>query len=41
MLYFFRANQPNSAVVAVQGKRTDYGERQGLQIPCTIKFKEK
>ena len=38
-LHFLRANQSNSAVVTVKGKRTNYGDGQHIQIPCTIKFK--
>ena len=40
IFYFLSAYQSNSAVVTVKGKRTNYGDRQGLHIPCKIKFKE-
>ena len=39
IFYLPRANKSNSAVVTVKGKRTDYGDGQDLQIPCTLKFK--
>ena len=35
---FLQANQSNCVVVAIKGKRTNYGDGQGLQIPCK-KFK--
>ena len=38
IFYFLWANQSNSAVVTVKGKRTNYGDGQSLQIPFPIEF---
>ena len=40
IFYFLSAYQSNSTVVTVKAKRTNYEDRQGLHIPCKIKFKE-
>ena len=37
--YFLRANPMNTASITVTGKRVNFGDEQGLQIPCTILFK--
>ena len=39
IFYSLPVNQSNSTVVTVKGKRTNYGDGQGLQIPSTIKLK--
>ena len=36
---FLRANPLNTANNNVTGKRLNFGDGQGLQIPCTISFK--
>ena len=38
VFYFLRANPMNTGK-RVTGKRVNFGDRQGLQIPCTILFK--
>ena len=37
--YFLRANPMNAATITVTGKSVNFGNGQGLQIPCTILFK--
>ena len=37
--YFLRANLMNAARITVTGKSVNFGNGQGLQIPCTILFK--
>ena len=37
--YFLRANPMNAARITVTGKSVNFGNGQGLQIPCTILFK--
>ena len=39
VFYFLRANLMNTASITVTGKRVNFGDGQGLQIPCTILFK--
>ena len=39
VFYFLRANPMNTASITVTGKRVNFGDGQGLQIPCTILFK--
>ena len=39
VFYFVRANKMNTASITVTGKRVNFGDGQGLQIPCTISFK--
>ena len=39
--YFLRANPMNAATITVTGKSVNFGNGQGLQIPCTILFKGK
>ena len=34
--YFLRANPMNAATITVTGKSVNFGNGQGLQIPCTI-----
>ena len=34
--YFLRANPMNTASITVTRKRVNFGDVQGLQIPCTI-----
>ena len=36
VFYFLRANPMNTASITVTGKRVNFGDGQGLQIPCTI-----
>ena len=38
IFYFLRANPTNIANITVTGKRVNLGDREGLQIPCTISF---
>ena len=40
VFYFLRADPINTASVTVTRKRVNVGDGQGLQIPCTILFKE-
>ena len=37
--YFLRANPMNTASITVTGKRVNFGDGQGLQVPCTNLFK--
>ena len=37
--YFPRTNPVNTASITVTGKRVNFADGQGLQIPCTILFK--
>ena len=39
IFYFLWANLMNTARIPVTGKRVNFGDGQGLQIPCTILFK--
>ena len=39
VFYFLRANPMNTASITVTGKSINFGDGQGLQIPCTILFK--
>ena len=39
LFYFLRANPMNIASITVTGKRVNFGDRQDLNIPCTILFK--
>ena len=39
VFYFLRANPMNTANITVTGKRVNFADGQGLQIPCTILFK--
>ena len=39
VFYFIWANPMNTASITVMGKRVNFGDGQGLQIPCTILFK--
>ena len=39
IFYFLRADSLNIATVKVEGKRQNYGDGEGLQIPCSIQFK--
>ena len=39
VFYFLQANPVNTASITVTGKTVNVGDRQGLQIPCTILFK--
>ena len=39
VFYFPQANPMNIASITVTGKRVNFGEGQGLQIPCKILFK--
>ena len=39
VFYFSRANPINTASIIVTGKWVNFGDGQGLQIPCTILFK--
>ena len=38
IFHFLRANPTNIANITVTGKRVNLGDREGLQIPCTISF---
>ena len=37
--YFLRANPMKTASITATGKRVNFEDGQGLQIPCTIFFK--
>ena len=39
VFYFLRDNRMNAGIITVTGKRVNFGDGQGLQIPCTISFK--
>ena len=39
VFYFLRANPMNTASITVTGKRFNFGDGQGLQVPCTNLFK--
>ena len=39
VFYFLQANPMNTASFTVAGKRVNFGDEQGLQIPFTILFK--
>ena len=39
VFYFLQANPMNTASITAPGKRVNFGDRQDLQIPCTILFK--
>ena len=39
VFYFLKSNPMNTASITVTGKRVNFGDGQGLQIPCTILFK--
>ena len=39
VFYFSRANPINTASIIVTGKWVNFGDGQGLKIPCTILFK--
>ena len=39
VFYFLRANPMNTASITATGKRINFGDGQGFQIPCTILFK--
>jgi len=39
VFYFLRANPMNTASITVTGKRVNFGDGEGLQIPCKILFK--
>ena len=39
VFYFLQANPMNTAGITVTGKRVNFGEGRGFQIPCTILFK--
>ena len=39
VFYFLRANPINTASITVTEKRVNFGDGQGLQIPCTNLFK--
>ena len=39
IFYFLQANPMSTASITVMGKRVNFGDGQGLKIPCTILFK--
>ena len=39
VFYFLRTNSMNTASITVTGKRVNFGDGQGLQIPCTTFLK--
>ena len=39
VFYFLRTNSVNTASITVTGKRVNFGDGQGLQIPCTTFLK--
>ena len=39
VFYFLRANPMNTASITVTGKRVNFGDGQGLQVPSTNLFK--
>ena len=39
VIYFLRANPMSTARITVTGKRVNFGDGHGFQIPCTILFK--
>ena len=39
VIYFLRANLMSTACITVTGKRVNFGDGHGLQIPCTILYK--
>ena len=39
VFYFLQVNPMNTSSINVTGKKVNFGDGQGLQIPCAISFK--
>ena len=39
IFYFLRADKKNDCTVVVTGKAINRGDREGMQVPCTLNFK--
>ena len=39
IFYFLRADKKNDCTVVVTGKAINFGDGEGMQVPCTLNFK--
>ena len=39
IFYFLRADKKNDCTVVVTGKAINRGDKEGMQVPCTLNFK--
>ena len=40
IFYFLRGDKKNNCTVVVTGKAVNWGDGEGMQVPCTLHFKD-